>query len=87
MNHLTKQEFLAKYGHVVVQFSGYRKYQFIFQGKLANDDNIVVRACECSDEVYEFETVNNEQIQISKIDFLHSGDVYHGYVPIESFYA
>lgn len=87
MIDLTKQEFLTKYGHVVVQFSGYRKYEFSFEGKLDNGDNIVVRACGSPHEVYEFETVNCEQIQISKIDFLHSGDVYHGHVPIESFYG
>ncbi len=85
MANLTKQEFLAKYGHVVVQFSGYRKYEFSFEGKLDNGDNIVVRACECSDEVYDFE-VSDGDIQLSTIDYLHVGEIYRGQVLIESFY-
>lgn len=86
MNSLTKQEFLDTYGHLMVKFGSYRKFSFTFVGTLASGDIVIVEACECSNEVYDFEVSDGEHLQISEIDFLHKGEIYRGQVLIESFY-
>jgi len=73
MSDITKDEFIDKYGEIIVQFRSYYKYSFTYEGELKNGDSIMARIGGDSDDIYRIEVVNNETSTIASLDPISAG--------------
>ena len=82
---MTKEEFYEKYGQVVVKFSYYYKYTFIFTGTLEDGSKISVKYGGDSGEIYGYELANDEETTIEKL-WPFAGSIIKDGKEIEGFY-
>ncbi len=82
---MTRDEFLDKYGDVVVTFSSYYKYTFTFSAELPDGSTLSVGYGGNHDEIYRYELVNNEQTTVGKL-WPYQGSVYKDGNLVEGFY-
>jgi len=67
-NKLTKEEFIEKYGDVLVEFDYYYKYLFHFKAKYNENKTIYIDVGGNSDDIYRCEVVNNEVCKVKDIE-------------------
>lgn len=84
-NKLTKDQFIEKYGDVLVEFSRYYKFTFTYKGTLPDGGIITVDVGGGSAEIYRHEAVPGLKETIQSLD-PYSGLVHLGGEEIESFY-
>ena len=83
---MTRDEFIEKYGDVVVTFSHYYKYTFTFKTVLPNGMILSVGYGGDHHDIYRYDLVNNEQIRVEDV-YPYVGSVYEdGGKVLESFY-
>jgi hypothetical protein len=84
---MTRSEFYAKYGDVVVTPDHYYKFTFSYRGTLENGDVIEVDYGGNSDQIYRFDVSVRDTIKVSQLE-PYAGRVYRegNEVESESFY-
>jgi len=68
MRKLTKEEFLAQYGDVLVQFSSYYKYSFAYRGFAMDGTVVVVKSGGNSEDIYSEHVTAEDIISVSEVD-------------------
>lgn len=68
MNKLkaNRDEFLEKYGDVLVTFSSYYKYCFTYRGVMPDGSDLICHKGDSIDSIYRLE-VNNEPISLGEL--------------------
>lgn len=84
-NKITKDQFIEKYGDVLVEFSNYYKFTFTYIATLPDGASITVDMGGDSAEIYRHEVVPNLKTPIRSLD-PYSGFVCMNGEMIESFY-
>lgn len=81
---MTKQEFLAKYGHIKVRFLHYYKNTFTYAGHL--EENVQITCCYdlTAGDIYRHEVIVDTLYTISELT-PHSGRVSRGFDVICAF--
>lgn len=82
---MTKEEFYAKYGDVVVAFSSYFKYTFTYSATLPDGKILTVYYGGNSDDIYKHECFVGRNITVLELE-PYAGCVYRGAEEMESFY-
>lgn len=82
---MTRTEFYAKYGDVVVTFASYYKFTFTYSATLPDGRRLTVGYGGNSEEIYRHE-VASEGTEVVSILEPYMGAVYEGTDEIESFY-
>lgn len=82
---MTQNEFLEKYGNVLVTFSSYYKYSFTYKGTLEDGSYIEVRVGGNSDDIYRFEVFADKEKTIDDL-YPYSGQVFKDGKEIEEFF-
>lgn len=85
INKLTKDQFIEKYGDVLVEFFRYYKYTFTYKGTLPDGAIITVDVGGDSAEIYRQEVVPGLKEPIRSL-WPYSGSVYLNGESVESFY-
>lgn len=85
INKLTKDQFIEKYGDVLVEFFRYYKYTFTYKGTLPDGSIITVDVGGDSAEIYRHEAVPGLKETIRSLG-PYAGSVYLGGEEIESFH-
>ena len=80
---MTREEFIAKYGDVKVEFDYYYKYTFTYTGTCENGNDILVDVGGDSDDIYSLDVGTNE-VAIKNLGIV-SGSVSKDGVYLESF--
>lgn len=84
-NKITKDQFIEKYGDVLVEFSRYYKFTFTYKGTLPDGASITIDLGGDSAEIYRHEVVPNLKETIRSLD-PYAGSVYMGEKLVDSFY-
>ena len=82
---MTKQEFLAKYGHVKVRFLYYYKNTFTYAGKLDDETEITCYFGLTADDIYLHEVLADEFYLIKNLN-PHEGVAYQDAEILHRFY-
>jgi len=82
---MTKEEFLEKYGEVVVKFDSYYKYTFTYKAILDDGSALLVSYGGNPDDIYRHEVSHDDVIQVSVLDPF-AGEVYKNHELTEFFY-
>ena len=85
MPKLSKQEFYAKYGNVVVCFSSYYKYTFTYEAVLPDGKRLTCGYGGNADEIYRHEAASGGEELLSSLQ-PYEGAVYQEGAEVESFY-
>lgn len=83
--NMTKQEFILKYGKVLVSFERYSKCVFTFSTVCENNINIFIGVGGCHENIYGIEICKDSYETIENLDPF-SGFIYCNGVLIDSFY-
>lgn len=65
---MSYDEFIEKYGDVVVTFSSYYKYCFRYKAVLESGETIIVSIGGDTDDIYRWEIQNNESLTIRELE-------------------
>ena len=82
---MTRNEFMDKYGDVVVTFSNYYKYTFNYKAELPDGSLLVVSYGGNSEDIYRHEVGANSP-EVVKTLAPYAGSVYRDGKESESFY-
>jgi hypothetical protein len=82
---LTRDEFYAQYGDVLVVFSNYYKYTFTYDAILSNGNKLVVNYGGDAAEIYRHEVSRDHQ-EIVKHLHPYAGAEYNGQEQLTNFY-
>lgn len=82
---MTKEEFIVKYGEVLVTFSSYYKFTFTYSGTLPDGKRLSVDVGGNSDDIYRDSVTAGQSVKIAHL-YPYSGSVYDGTTEVESFY-
>ena len=66
---LTKEEFLERYGNILVKFESYYKYEFVFSAKLADNTKIEIIVGGTPEKIYKFTVNASDEVCIISLDF------------------
>jgi hypothetical protein len=64
---MTYDEFIEKYGDVVVTFSSYYKYCFRYKAVLENDCQLIVEIGGDADDIYRLEVMAGDSYTVSEL--------------------
>ena len=65
--NISKEEFLEKYGDVLVQFNNYYKYSFSYRGVAKDGTVVVVKSGGNANDIYR-ECVTTDIISVGEVD-------------------
>ena len=65
---MTKEEFIKQYGDVMVTFSSYYKYTFVFAADLPTGDSLSVSVGGIADDIYRFDVSANTLVRVSDLE-------------------
>jgi hypothetical protein len=82
---MTKEEFIEKYGNILVKFTGYYKYTFTFGAELEDGSRLSVGYGGNADAIYRYEVSPDSQDLVQDI-YPYEGSVHKDGVEVDSFY-
>lgn len=82
---MTREEFIEKYGSVIVSFESYYKYTFTYKADLEDGKVISVSYGGNGDEIYRHETSRDARITVRDLG-PYAGAVYVNGLETDSFY-
>ena len=82
---VSREEFMEKYGDVMVVFDGYYKYTFTYKGDTQDGLTVYVSCGGSADEIYRREVVPDKEERVEDL-YPDGGTVYRGASFVEEFY-
>ena len=82
---VSREEFMEKYGDVMVVFDGYYKFRFTYKGYTQDGLTVYVSRGGSADEIYRLEVVPDKEKRVEDL-YPDGGTVYRGASLVEEFY-